>query len=184
MKVVVRKNVFETNSSSVHSICISRDSVSTADLKGKRIEFYLDDFGWAFEEANKANYLYTAIMVNDKSEEYLNKLKSILDKYGVGYSFEPPKYWDEDKKYIDNGSIDHSYETGEFLEAVFENEDLLLRYLFNDKSAVFTGNDNSDGFWRYKGAYQGFDKALDDDNNTVDNPYHDEEKFDYFIKGN
>lgn len=188
MKLSIRQGVFETNSSSVHTICISKNPDLTIV---KKIDFYLGEYGWEFGEANKYNYLYTAIMISDKREEYLGKLKAILEKYKVKYTFEQPKYgsWisnvtGEKHYYLDNGHIDHDYELKDFLEGIFEEEDFLLRYLFNDDSTVYTGNDNSDGFWRYKTAYQGFPEGYDDNDNRVKNPYHDETKFDYYVKGN
>lgn len=182
MKVTIRKNTFETNSSSVHTICIAKEPAN--NFQGSKIFFELDDFGWEFASVNRADYLYTAIMTSCKTEEYLDKLKAILDKNNITYGFMKPKYYDDENKYISNGGIDHSYELEEFLETILNNEDMLLRYLFNRNSAVYTGNDNSDGFWRYQTAFQGFKQGYDDDGYFINNPYHNEDKFDYFVKGN
>ena len=179
LKTKIRKGVYETNSSSVHSICISKEPI--LNVKGRKVNFYLGEFGWEFESADPANYLYTAIMEQCDSDKLLSKLKAILDKNGIEYSFEPADY---SHGYLENGGIDHSWETQEFIDAVLNNEDMLMRYLFGEETAVFTGNDNSDGFWRYETAYQGYEKAYDDDDNWIDNPYHNEEKFDYFVKEN
>lgn len=182
MKVTIRKNTFETNSSSVHTICIAKEPAN--NFQGSKIFFELGDFGWAFESVNRADYLYTAIMTSCKTEEYLDKLKAILDKNNITYGFMKPKYYDNEHKWIENGGIDHSVELEDFLEAIMNDEDMLLRFLFNDDSAVYTGNDNSDGYWRYETAFQGFEYAYTDDDKRIDNPYHNEDKFDYFIKGN
>lgn len=179
MKIAIRKGVYETNSSSVHSICISKEPI--LNVKGRKINFYLGEYGWEFRSVNPANYLYTAIMDQCDSERLLDKLKVILDKNGVEYTFEPTV---NERGYLENGGIDHVGETEEFIDAVLNDEDMLMRYLFGEESTVYTGNDNSDGFWRYETAYQGFAKAYDDDDNYIDNPYHNEEKFDYFVKGN
>lgn len=69
--------MFETNSSSVHSICISKKPVG--DVKGKKISFYLGEYGWENSTVDTPDYLYTAIMCQNNSEELLDKLKSILD---------------------------------------------------------------------------------------------------------
>lgn len=155
-KTVIRNGMFETNSSSVHSICISKKPVE--NVKGKKIAFYLDEYGWEHETANTADYLYTAIMGFSDSEKLLDKLKLILDKYEIDYTFQPiekaSRWW----------GIDHSGETIDFVNAVLEDEDLLLRCLFNDESVVYTGNDNCRDDCCY--------------------PHRDETKFDYFMKGN
>lgn len=178
-KTVIRKGTFETNSSSVHSICISKKPVG--DVKGKKISFYLGEYGWENNTDNTADYLYTAIMCQNNSEELLNKLKSILDKYEIDYTFQPiekaSRWW----------GIDHSYETIDFLNAVFEDEDLLLRCLFSGDSVVYTGNDNQDA--RYDACDQAesnivyFDKKCDEWVSKP-NPYHKEDEYDYFYKGN
>lgn len=180
-KTVIRKGTFETNSSSVHSICISKKPVG--DVKGKKISFYLGEYGWEYESVDVADYLYTAIMSksNPDSDELLNKLKSILDKYEIDYTFQPEekasRWW----------GIDHSEETIDFVNAVLDNEDLLLRCLFNDDSVVYTGNDNHDA--RYDTCHQA-NKDISHFNpeknkwESKPNPYHDENNFDYFIKGN
>ena len=103
MKVVIRKNTFETNSSSVHTICIAKEPVN--NFQGSKIFFELDDFGWEFASVNKADYLYTAIMTSCKTEEYLDKLKAILDKNNITYGFMKPKYYDNEHKWIADPDI-------------------------------------------------------------------------------
>lgn len=154
-KIVIRNGMFETNSSSVHSICISKKPVE--NVKGKKIAFYLGEYGWEYETVDTPDYLYTAIMCQSNSEELLDKLKSILDKYEIDYTFQPEN---KAKQY----GIDHGWETDEFVNAVLEDEDLLLRCLLNDDSVVYTGNDNCRDDCCY--------------------PHRDETKFDYFMKGN
>lgn len=174
----VRRNVFETNSSSTHSICISKAPVTIR----KYIHFRIGEYGWENDCVDIANYLYTAILCMGDSEELLEKLKNILDKYSIEYEFEDPDY--SDYGYLQNGYIDHSYDTREFIDAVFSDEDMLMRCLFGN-SYVYTGNDNQDSCpsgcniadeitWEYEnGKY--IEKP---------NPYHDPENFDYFYKGN
>lgn len=167
--------MFETNSSSVHSICISKKPVG--NVKGKKIVFYLGEYGWENSADNTADYLYTAIMCRYNSEELLDKLKSILDKYEIDYTFQP-----EDKASRWWG-IDHSEDTIDFVNAVLEDEDLLLRCLFNDDSVVYTGNDNCGSNDCLDTCFIG-DKYYWGDDGEELNPYHDENNFDYFIKGN
>ncbi len=175
-----RRNVFETNSSSTHSICISKAPVTA----GKCIYFGIGEFGWENDCVGTAAYLYTAILCMDDSEELLNKLKDMLGRHGIEYDFEEPEY-DEEYDYLNNGYIDHSYDTREFIDAVLADDDMLMRCLFGPDSCVYTGNDNQDErpsgcniaeefIWEYENG-KWVEKP---------NPYHDKEKFDYFYKGN
>ena len=59
MKRQIRSGVFETNSSSIHSIAIPR-SCKAVDS----VSFSIGEFGWEWDEADAANYLYTAICLN------------------------------------------------------------------------------------------------------------------------
>ena len=173
-KTVIRNGMFETNSSSVHSICISKKPVG--NVKGKKIAFYLGEYGWENSTVDTPDYLYTAIMCQNNSEELLDKLKSILDKYEIDYTFQPE---DKAKWY----GIDHGCETDEFVNAVLDNEDLLLRYLFDNESVIYTGNDNCGSKDYLDTCFIG-DEYYWGDGGEKPNPYHDSENFDYFVKGN
>lgn len=141
MKRQIRRGVFETNSSSTHSICISKDHVAPR----ASIRFSIGDYGWEDGEADIVDYLYTAILCQDNHKELLDKLKEILDRHSIRYVFEEPVWYKgEDYEWLDNGGIDHSNETIEFINAVLEDEDKLMRCLFGN-SFVITGNDNGYG---------------------------------------
>lgn len=176
----IRGSVFETNSSSTHSICISKADVKIP--KDYTVRFHLDEYGWGFDTVtDTASYLYTAIMDGPVNlvDFRLEKLKELLDSIGVKYIFDEPK---ENSCELWYYGIDHSYECGDLVDALLSDIDLLQRYLFGD-SVIYTGNDNSDG------DPETFDQALEDvlDDNSyeyVKNPYHDETKYDYFWKGN
>lgn len=185
MKRQIRSSVFETNSSSTHSIAISKAPVIA---NGKHIYFRIGEFGWGNGCADTADYLYTAILYvysRDVAEEKIEHLKRILDKYDVSYKFEEPKYWtSSDGEYtcLDNGYVDHGDELTDFLYAIFSNEDLLMRYLFGD-STVYTGNDNQDpepsGCNIADAEYYDWRTSK-----WVANPYHDPKNYEYFYKGN
>jgi hypothetical protein len=143
--IQIRKNTFETNSSSTHSIVINTND--------KRLPGYIDfrfgEFGWECGDAPAANYLYTAIMNNyDKDEalEWIEYLKSVLDENGVQYEFETPewsvwKYGGDDRFYCKNaGYIDHSSELTDMLDDMKADKELLIAYLSN--AGVYTHNDN------------------------------------------
>lgn len=185
MKRQIRRNVFETNSSSTHSISISKKPV-TIDT-AKVIGFEIGEYGWENDCVSAKNYLYTAIMSFNDSEELLKKMTDILDKNNVKYYLgevikQKAIYDDEVYTYLDNGYIDHHNETREFVETVLDNEDMFMRLIFGD-SCVYTGNDNQydipDGCDIAKSNY--YDYGSD---KYVSNPYHDAENYDYFYKGN
>lgn len=145
--IQIRSNVFETNSSSIHSIAIPKDC-KTID----NVCFSIGEFGWEWNQADAANYLYTAICINSESEsevkEKIKKLENILNKHGITCSFgriESHIWHDEydNKDYfcLDNGYIDHGYELKEFVDGLFNNEDKLIRFISG--GLVFTGNDNA-----------------------------------------
>lgn len=180
--IQVRSSVFETNSSSTHSICIPKKTNKTDTF----IEFKIGEYGWENKKViDTPSYLYTSILDaydEEAIDDKLDKLKSIINEYSIGYSFEKPKR-NDDWGYLENGYVDHAYETREFIDAILSDEDMLLRYLFD--GVVYTGNDNTecvpDGcdicdpcMWGYEDG-KWFEKP---------NPYHDPENFDYFYKGN
>lgn len=148
MKRQIRSSVFETNSSSTHSIAIPRHCEPT-----NYVNFNTDEFGWGFEEVDAADYFYTAIYETSYTEEELNekldRLKNILDEYGIDYNLREPEthiwhdnYENRDYLCLDDGYIDHGYELKEFVDELLNNGDRLVRFISG--GLVFTGNDNSD----------------------------------------
>ena len=184
----IRQSIFETNSSSTHSIAISKKDVAVKDLPTK-ITFYIGEFGWSHEEVNRANYLYTALASSYNKEDLddaIKHIKGVLLDIGIESEFETPK-WNDEYDWLQEGYIDHN-ETGEFINAVMNNDQMLLRYLFSD-SHVYTGNDNdefdNDNETKYVAKSKLFDyNSKLDKYEYMDNPYHDETKYDYFYKGN
>lgn len=155
MKRQVRRGAFETNSSSTHAICITKNEYRHSLFS--HIDFETGEFGWENGEYDslysKASYLITAILSFDKdnADENLQKLKDILDSNNIEYTLPKLKvdsweYGGKTRYYYDiDGYIDHSGETEDFVNDVLSDSDKLFRYLFGD-SMVITGNDNSDGF--------------------------------------
>lgn len=149
MKRQIRQGVFETNSSSTHAICISKDH-DTSNLKlPDTVAFTHGEFGWECETLRgaweKASYLYEAILGTygeNGAEEKIDHVKEVLSKYGIVCDFEPSsdEIWD-------NGYIDHVGEDDmpDWLENMMNDDDVLLTYLFGD-AFVITGNDNNDDF--------------------------------------
>lgn len=194
MKRQIRNMVFETNSSSTHSIAIPRDCKAT-----NNVNFYIGEFGWAWEEVDAADYLYTAIynMAETESEakEKIEKIKNILEERGIDCHFGRVEshIWHNDynnKDYfcLDNGYIDHGYELKDFLDELLNDEDKLIRFLSG--GLVFTGNDNSSTeercfINRYKEYLDGYDWD-EEKEYKVKNPYYmsNHEDYEWYYKGN
>lgn len=187
--IQIRTGVFETNSSSTHSICIPKKTKITVN----EIYFRLGEYGWENDKVDDAaSYLYTAILDGysyDEAMEKIEKLTDILNKHDIAYKFEKPEwrydeYGDVMRLHYESGYVDHAYETRGFVEALLDDEDMLLRYL--SEGIIYTGNDNQEDdpsgcnianeyVWTYDDNWNG---------KEIPNPYHDEEKYDYFYKGN
>lgn len=171
---VTRTSVFETNSSSTHSICISKIKPTTLP---KSIHFGFGEYGWENASVYETeNYLYTGI-IGLGLNECISKIQNILDKHNIAYTFATPKK----TGYYECGYIDHANELYDFIIDVCNDEDKLLRYLFGD-SVIYTGNDNSS---EYSDSCNSVDEYIWDDNDVeIPNPNHDESKYEYYYKGN
>lgn len=191
---VIRRNVFESNSSSCHSIAIGKEKVP--NVAGRHVYFGAGEYGWEQDcVGDTASYLHTAIVDSStpaQYEERINKIKAILDRYDVQYEFAPVEYkkseYNPDYEYIEFASsnykwanVDHAGECTALINALLSNEDLLIRYLFGD-SYIYTGNDNSDD--EDSMCYCAEATIWDDNNEPIPNPNHDAEHYDYFFKGN
>lgn len=190
MKHSIRYGVFETNSSSIHSLAIPK----SCDI-AKIMTFNIGKFGWTFTDDNDpCDYFYTAIYevsnTREDAEERLSKLKKILDNAGIQYYLGKVKTssaaWKPEGFYLDNGYIDHGESLRVFVDDLLQNSDKLLRFLSN--GLVFTGNDNSDtnGFFDRESEYikeWGFEEGV---NTKIKNRYYmkNYNDYDWYTKGN
>ena len=166
MKIQVRRNIFETNSSSTHTLSIIKED---KDIKyPKSIIFTKGKFGWEDDEYtntySKASYLWEIIrFAGDISgycsdntkfltyEEYIQRIKDILDRHNIKYEFEYDTVVERTSTYkeyvnqygdVDDGYIDHVSECADFINFVTSKDEYLLNFLFSGKSFIVTGNDN------------------------------------------
>jgi hypothetical protein len=145
----IRKGVFETNSSSTHSICIAKDVEITLP---ESIYFGFGEFGWEHDTlssvSKKASYIYTGFINNNREEDF-NKIIEMLKSNNIEVECEEPQYSNSSSgeyRYIVNGGyVDHGSELNDLLDDLLNDELKLLSYLFSDLSYIITGNDNSDG---------------------------------------
>ena len=143
----IRHNVFETNSSSTHSISIHSDSVDTyhtlyPDREGV-LTFQGGEFGWEFakysDAITKAEYLVTLFKVHGQPCQELFE-RVVLNHTGA-------KKIEYDIKGTYSAYIDHqSLECSK--NPIFHlTEETMRDFIFNPKSVLMTGNDNDSRRW-------------------------------------
>lgn len=144
-KVKKRVGVYETNSSSSHTISIASvdkqyvlDMSLIPDESDGNIYLSGGEFGWAYEKFNdaetKANYC--AEYANGKEYE-TEILKEVIKKQTGA----------EEVIIKCSGYIDHqSYDVAKEL---FDSEAKLRNFIFNLNSWLFTGNDNSESTFTF-----------------------------------
>ena len=137
----IRKSVFETNSSSTHSISLGSGNFKISDKSfgvGGVIYIYPGEFGWEVEKHDdiwtKASYALTWARANGVI--YATMLREVIEKVTkcrVGFVPIAPNDW---------GYIDHQSEgVG---AQVFKNKKTLTNFIFNSESVLYTDNDNHD----------------------------------------
>lgn len=140
----IRQHLFETNSSSIHSITIGNNGEDFKSNLPEKIIFGGGEFGWEHEIYNdvqdKANYLRVSLSYTDNPEELQSKITKILEKWGV----ESEWIREDEKDSMLYSYVDHGYENRDLVETLANNEELLMNYLFSSASTVETGNDNED----------------------------------------
>jgi len=136
MKKLVRKSVWETNSSSSHSISLAGDDKQFVmdtiypDQFG-RIYVRGGEYGWEWERYNDAETKLSYAYQDNVPEDLLERvIKAHTGATEVVF----------DKTSKENGYIDHeSYATA---SSVCVDEDSTKNFIFNKNSWLFTGNDN------------------------------------------
>ena len=163
MKRQIRQGCFETNSSSVHAICVASQELNSIKNLPSSVSFELGSYGWEADRyasrVDRADYLYTAIVQLGgvlKKKQYSQMIKRLqfiddtlkkhnIDVYFADFSVSVSNYGKKIVCYtdcLDESGIDHVGELEEFVDEVCSNEDMLINYLFSDDSYVVTGNDN------------------------------------------
>ena len=147
MKTKKRNSVFETNSSSTHSIHVDKetkikDTTLLPDEEGN-IVLYGGEFGWEWRRYNdavtKANYasIGSSGVPRDVFERALKEqtgANNIVYKFCESYNTEESTNW----AYIDHQS---SNMMSEFLDVHSVEE--IKNWIFNPNCWLITGNDNS-----------------------------------------
>ena len=143
--IKIRRGMFETNSSSTHTIIVTDRKTEPGNL----VDFSIGEFGWGFKKLTsideKASYLYT-MACYCLDEDVYPRLYDMLIKYGVECSCSNPAVFDKKYNCLDNGWVDHGCDgdARDFVSRMLSHEHALIKYLFSDESFVVTGNDNCD----------------------------------------
>ncbi len=145
---VIRRNVFETNSSSTHSIAIANGESYIVDelILGEDgiCRIYPGEFGWEVETYNlaciKASYALTWAKQSDNPEHFLGMLQSVIAEQ-VKTEVE---FVSSNSEWYKWGYIDHqSCEKGsDVCREAFESLETLRNFIFNPLSKLHTDNDN------------------------------------------
>jgi hypothetical protein len=139
MKKNIRKAVFETNSSSTHSVHIDNETIlldtSLVPNEEGELYFYGNDYGWEVESYNDAHSKidYVSLLINPEQEKML--VDVIKEQTGA-----------KEVNFKKEGYVDHGSEHGIVGEA-FTDKETLRNYIFNMNSFLFTTNDNCSTCW-------------------------------------
>lgn len=148
--IKTRNSVFETNSSSTHSVSIEditdKDMLDTM-LPNEDGNIVLEggEFGWEEESYNdawtKANYLavYSCLYSGDLDETFKENLKNVIKDQTKckNVIFEITDDWNKNYSYIDHQSVEcRDYDD------LMRNLKEIRNFIFNKKSYLYTDNDN------------------------------------------
>ena len=151
METKIRRSVFETNSSSTHSIAIVEGDFSPDFLPVKDgvCEIHTGEFGWEVEDyydaATKAAYCLTWLKQQEtrKEDEEQMLIDVIMENTGAkgvrfipAFTLETKGEWD----FYQWGYIDHQSENEPAL--AFKSKKTLAAFIFNPESGLHTDNDN------------------------------------------
>lgn len=143
-KTRIRHGVFETNSSSTHSISLANTEKKfcTDSLpidKDGSISIYPGEFGWEqkryYDAYTKASYALTYAFATS-SKEIVMLQEVIQEHTGV----KDVKLCTSESGYYAFGNIDH--QSIEVCEEAFKSKEALRSFIFNPQSILITDNDN------------------------------------------
>lgn len=162
--MITRRGMFETNSSSTHSLIWPKNGLFARDIEFDIIDQTVvlepQKYGWQWDKTNKftEKLLYTLLYIKDwvKDEQeqikFSNIVKTIVENFtfvsrvSIGDEIYPieefykheSSYQDEFDMYIDHQSVECNQ-----LHYLFEDVDKLRDFLINKFSILSLGNDNS-----------------------------------------
>lgn len=134
----IRTNTFETNSSSVHTIIISKRSIEIPEpceivYKNRIFAGEIYEY-WDWKD--KAIYFHIACSLAEDDRELTEKYDEFLEKYGIRITCA------DNIEECDFSSIDHSEEIFYFAEKLLEDTDILEGFIFGKYSRIYTSMDS------------------------------------------
>lgn len=159
MNKQIRQSVFETNSSSSHSLTLGQGQLVTSpfsaeELRSGFVEIPLGEFGWEWMQYHttkgKLSYLASQIFNNQgyidsaKNEEVLDSeplfemlSKVVRDHTGC------------ELRVYGRAEVDHQSAFGDGANGreLFESEEKLKAFIFDPTASILTGNDNDSKPW-------------------------------------
>jgi hypothetical protein len=134
----IRQSAFETNSSSMHSIVLSKIEpgdildIPTPDANGNIVVGTGYEFGWGYETYNDFYTKLAYLIISNSREGYpeIDTLKRIIKKFTKG-ELVYPEY---------AGDIDH--QSSDMAKNTLKTEEDIVAFLFNPKTTLIIDNDN------------------------------------------
>lgn len=145
--IKTRRNVFETNSSSMHSLSIASGVDKSDDSLEKNgvIFVELGQYGWGYDELNttdeKLRYVLTHIHYGVIDESALDTVKDLV-KSKTGSDIEIINY-DENNFWIDHQSTDMLDDF--YYDSGLSYRDFIEQVIFNPNYVIIIDNDNNWG---------------------------------------
>lgn len=135
MKMTVRRGVFESNSSSTHTVAVANFEYSIDDALNLKEHISVGEFGWGYDEyndsINKLSYFLTY------AARYKSEILDYLKKAFPNCTFEEGD--------DDDGYIDHGYDVGSDIWPAFaEDMDLFRAYILDPASLLIISSDGGD----------------------------------------
>ena len=135
----IRKSVFETNSSSVHTLSVESGNLTSRIPTNTGVcTIYQGEFGWGVDSytdaATKAAYCWTHVdkYANGDSGRLREMLEKVLLKHTKADRIE---FASDPEAYIDHQSVGTC-------DKAFESEQTLENFIFNPQNVLFIDNDN------------------------------------------
>jgi hypothetical protein len=137
----IRLNVFETNSSSLHSFYIKEGFKPKRFEKPKTINVYWQEFNCDPNRYGRSmilDYIWTAIKDETNREQYQKRIEEILTPYNIVLNWKPETEFETDEWGI---GVDKCEYFIPILNEWLEKPDLFLSAVLCEESTFYTGRD-------------------------------------------
>ena len=167
LKVVIRQDLPETNSSSSHSVVINSRSIDMSRPGDEVWNLKIDEngiiripgnvnFGWEWERHNdvlsKVQYVAGIFSKGDQPQKKLARLasiikgwtgaKSVIFEWVHLYNQVNPDYEDADSYYYNPEAPEIDHNSSDIFREIIQSDESIKNFIFNKKSWLFLGNDN------------------------------------------